>query len=169
MYTCVSERVTVGCPLLCKIYQTHLPPALIYQSYVTRVFAWRSVSELHDSRVFAWRSEPRVRCVRVLQQQYPLAALCTVTHTHTRMQLLIMQSAPPRQMLLFTLQRTTYEHPLGDIRRLKAQVAGNIVRHVTAGDALSVADLQGQHADPGGSPPLRLLMGQRAHFIESLV
>ena len=71
-----------------------------------------------------------------------------------------MPSAPPRQMLLFTLQRTRYEHPLGNIRRLKAKVADNIVHHVTAGRALSVANLQQQCAASGGSTPLRLVMGQ---------
>ena len=79
------------------------------------------ISELRASRVFAWRSVPAVRCVHVLQQQLAPTALYTATHTHIRTHFLIMASAPPRQMLLFTLQKTTYEHPLGDIGRLKSQ------------------------------------------------
>ena len=43
-------------------------------------------------------------------------AVYTVTHTHIRTHFLIMALAFPGQMLLFTLQRTTYERPFGDIR-----------------------------------------------------
>ena len=100
--------------------------------------------------------------MRVLQQQLPPTAVYTVTYTHIRTHFLIMSSAPPRQMLLFSLQRTTHEHPLDDIRRLKAKVADNIVHHVTAGRALPVAELQRHCVAPGGSPPLRIVMGQRA-------
>ena len=147
-----------------NVYQTHLPPALVCHSYVRalRVFPGRFMSELLASRVFAWRYVPAVKCGRVLQQQLPPTAMYTVTHTHIRTHSLIMPSTPPRQMLLFTLQRTLYEHPLGDIRRLEAKVVDNIVHYVTAGRAPSVAGLQRQYAARGGSPPLRLVMGQRA-------
>lgn len=149
VYICVFERVMVVCPLLGKRIRNS-PSSSVH------------MSGLRASRVFAWRSVRAIKCVRVLQQQLPPSALCTVTHTHIRTHFLIIPSAPPRQMILFALQRTSYEHPIGDIRRLKAKVADNIVHHVPAGRALSVADLQQQCAVPGVSPPLRLFMGQRA-------
>ena len=73
--------------------------------------------------------------------------------------------ALPRQILLFPLQGTKYEYPIGDILRFKAKVVDLIVLHVTAGRALSVADLQRQCSAPEGSPPLRLLMGNRARMM----
>ena len=110
--------------------------------------AWRSMSGLRASHVFAWRSVPAVRCARVLQQQLPPTAVYTVTHTHIRTHFLIMASDPPRQMLLFTLQRTTYEHPLGDIRR-----------HVTAGRALSNRRLTTPMCNPRRKPASLSLYG----------
>ena len=39
------------------------------------------------------------------------------------MHIVITQCGLPRQILLFPLQGTKYEHPIGDILRLKAKVA----------------------------------------------
>ena len=83
-----------------------------------------------------------------------------VTHAH----IVITPCGLPCQILLFPSQETKYEHPIGDILRLKAKVADLIVLHVTAGRVLSVADLQRQCSAPEGSPPLRLLMGNRARM-----
>ena len=148
VYMCVLERVMVVCPLLCK-----------------------RISKLP----FPHRSYVRVTCVACAcvaicaccemcacaTAHLPPTAVYTVIHIYIRTHILIMPSAPLRQMLLLTLQSTRYEHPIGEIRRLKAKVTGNIVHHVTVGRALSVADLKWQCAGPRGSPPLRLFMGQR--------
>ena len=84
-----------------------------------------------------------------------------VTHAHV----VITPCDLPRQILLFPLQGAKYEHPIGDILRLKKKVADFIVLHVTAGRALSVAALQRQCSAPEGSPLLRRLMGNRARMM----
>ena len=136
------------------------------QTYTKLTSLSAHMSELRASRVFAWRSVPDVRCVRVSQQHLPPAAVYTLTHTNTRTHFLIMPSVRPRQRLLFTLQRTRDEHPLGGIRRLKAKVADNIFHHVTAGRALSIAHSQRQCTAPGRNLPVRLFMGQGSSVIK---
>ena len=136
-----------------NVYQSHLPPALTCHSYVRRVCL----------RGDLYMCCEMCACVTAA---VPPTAVYTVTHTHIRTHLLIKLSAPPRQMLLFTLRGTRSELPIGDIRRLKAKVADNLVHHVTAGRALSVADLQRHCAAPGGSPPHRLFMGHGSSVIK---
>ena len=88
----------------------------------------------------------------------------TPAYNVTRAHIVITPCGLPRQVLLFPLQGTKCEHAIGDILRLKEKVADLIVLHVTAGRAISVADLQRQCSGPKGRPPLRLLMGNRAHM-----
>ena len=88
-----------------------------------------------------------------------------VTHGH----IVITPCGLPRQILLFPLQGTKYEHRIGDILRLKAKVADLIILHVSTGRALSVADLKQQCSAPEGSPLFRLLMSNRARMMDFAV
>ena len=167
VHTCVAQQYSrvFACVGYAYVFepamQPHLPPAflrylLLWRSCGANPFHHLCMHHLPCMYAFPAKAVHPVTSFRVFQHVASYTCIqrnpCAYYH-HTI-----------RPCSLNCAVRTTYEHPISDILRLKLKVVDLIVLHVTAGRALSVIDLQWQCSASEESPPLRLLMGNRARM-----